>query len=151
MMFMMRQRIIQSKPKAPNNFRVVGGFKFLKSMSRRKFGYMETILNGKSTRERSGKQESRIAKQLNGHLTINSGATLGQNDVITDFCEIEAKTTEKESFSLRLSDWRLLRKKCAPNKLPIFIVDFEQSKDTLAILTYEDLQFLINQINSEKT
>lgn len=111
---------------------------------------MDKLLCDKTTRERSGKQESRLAKQLNGHTTINSGATFGQNDVVTDYCEIEAKTTQKESFSLKLSDWRLLRKKCAGNKLPIFIVDFEKSKDTLAVLTYEDLQFLISQANSEK-
>lgn len=117
---------------------------------RRNFGYVENLFGEKTTRERSKKQESRIAKQLNGHTTINSGATFGQNDVVTDFCEVEAKTTNKESFSLKLSDWRILRKKCAGNKIPIFIVDFEQSKDTLAILTYEDLQFLINQINDEK-
>lgn len=114
-----------------------------------KFRYMNELFKPKTTRQRSGKQESRIAKQLKGHTTINSGATFGQNDVITDFCEVEAKTTSKESFSLKLSDWRLLRKKCAGSKIPIFVVDFEQSKDTLAVLTYEDLQFLINQANSE--
>ena len=114
------------------------------------FGYMSEMLNGATTRRRSGKQESRLAKQLNGHTTINSGATLGQNDVITDFCEVEAKTTNKESFALKLSDWRLLRKKCAGNKMPIFIVDFEQTKDSLAVMTYEDLQFLISLANSEK-
>lgn len=111
---------------------------------------MSEMLEGKTTRKRSGKQESRLAKQLNGHTTINSGATLGQNDVVTDFCEVEAKTTAKESFSLKLSDWRLLRKKCAGNKMPIFIIDFEQSKDSLAVMTYEDLQFLILQANSSK-
>lgn len=114
---------------------------------KRNFGYMNKMFDGKTTRERSGKQESRLAKQLNGHTTINSGATFGQNDVVTDFCEIEAKTTSKESYSFKLSDWRILRKKCATNKIPIFIVDFEKSKDTLAVLTYEDLQFLISQSN----
>lgn len=115
-----------------------------------KFKYMEDLFAEKTTRARSKKQESRLAKQLNGHTTINSGATFGQNDVVTDFCEVEAKTTTKESFSLKLSDWRLLRKKCAPNKIPIFVVDFEKSKDTLAVLTYEDLQFLITAANAEK-
>lgn len=115
-----------------------------------KFKYMEELFAGKTTRARSKKQESRLAKQLNGHTTINSGATLGQNDVVTDFCEVEAKTTQKESFSLKLSDWRLLRKKCASNKIPIFVVDFEKSKDTLAVLTYEDLMFLIESANASK-
>ena len=72
-------------------------------MTCRKFGYMDAMFSEKTTRGRSGKQESRIARQLNGHTTINSGATFGQNDVITDFCEVEAKTTGKESFSLQLS------------------------------------------------
>lgn len=119
-------------------------------MTKTKYGYLNKMFEDKTTRERSGKQESRLAKQLNGHTTINSGATLGQNDVITDFCEVEAKTTNKESFSLKLADWRVLRKKCAGNKIPIFIVDFEQSKDTLAVLTMEDLQFLIEQANNNK-
>lgn len=118
-------------------------------MPRNKFGYIGKLFDTKTTRERSRKQESRIAKQLNGHTTINSGATFGQNDVVSDFCEIEAKTTEKESFSLKLSTWRLLKKKCASNKIPIIVVDFEQSKDSLAVLTYEDLLFLIEQSNSK--
>lgn len=117
---------------------------------RRKFGYMDAMFKDKTTRERSSKQESRIARQLKGFTTINSGATFGQNDVVTDFCEVEAKTTNKESYSLKLSDWRILRKKCASDKLPVFVVDFEKSKDSLAVLTYEDLQFLITQANREE-
>ena len=115
----------------------------------KRFGYMDKMLGGETTRGRSKKQESRLAKQLNGHTTINSGATFGQNDVVTDFCEVEAKTTKKESFSLKLSDWRLLRKKCAPEKIPILIVDFESTKDSLAVLTYEDLSFLIQQAQKD--
>lgn len=113
----------------------------------RKFGYMQRMIDGETTRFRSNKQESRLAKQLSGHTTINSGATFGQNDVVTDFCEIEAKTTSKESYSLKLSDWRLLRKKCSAGKIPIFIIDFELSKDSLAVLTYDDLAFLISMAN----
>ena len=113
-----------------------------------KYGYLSR-LDGETTRKRSGRQESRLAKQLNGHTSINSGATFGQNDVITDFCEVEAKTTKHESFSLKLSDWRMLRKKCAGNKIPIFVVDFESSRDTLAVLTMDDLAFLIQQANND--
>ena len=114
-----------------------------------KYPYLNAMFEEKTTRSRSKKQESRLAKQLNGHTTINSGATFGQNDVITDYCEIEAKTTNKESYSLKLTDWRVLRKKCAGNKIPIFVVDFEQSKDTLAVLTMDDLKFLIEQANRD--
>lgn len=115
---------------------------------KRKFAYLDK-LDGETTRQRSSKQESRIAKQLKGYTTINSGATLGQNDVITDFCEVEAKTTKHDSYSLKLSDWRLLRKKCAGTKLPIMVIDFESSRDSLAVLTYEDLSFLIQQANEK--
>lgn len=114
----------------------------------KKYKYLETLLEGKTTRARSSKQESRLAKKLNGHVTINSGATFGQNDVITDFCEIEAKTTNKDSYSLKLVDWIVLRKKCVGNKIPVFVVDFEKTKDSLAILTFDDLQFLIDQANN---
>ena len=112
-------------------------------------GDRKDVMGTQTTRARSKKQESRLARQLKGHTSINSGATLGQNDVITDFCEVEAKTTKHESYSLTLADWRLLRKKCASTKIPIFVVDFESSRDTLAVLTYEDLQFLIQQANKE--
>lgn len=117
-----------------------------------KFKYLNTLMSGEkpTTRSRSKKQESHIAKQLRGYATINSGATLGQNDVITDFCEVEAKTTQKESYSLKLQDWRLLRKKCASDKIPIFVIDFEQSKDSLAVLTFEDLKWLFEQIESQQ-
>lgn len=116
----------------------------------KQFGYLDKLFDKETTRVRSKRQESRLAKQLNGHTTINSGATFGQNDVITDYCEVEAKTTLKESFTLKLMDWRILRKKCAGNKIPIFVVDFEQSKDTLAVLTMDDLKFLIEQANKEE-
>ena len=113
-------------------------------MVKSKFGYLNKLMDGSTTtRERSKKQESRIAKKLRGYTTINSGATFGQNDVITDFCEIEAKTTAHESYSLKLSEWVKLKKKCSAKKIPTFVVDFEKSRDSLAILTYEDLQFLI--------
>lgn len=115
-----------------------------------KFSYLRNLGEPQTTRQRSHKQESRLARQLNGHTTINSGATFGQNDVITDFCEVEAKTTGKESFTLKLLDWRILRKKCANTKIPIFVVDFEQSRDTLAVLTMDDLRFLLEQANKEE-
>lgn len=119
-------------------------------MVKSKFGYLNKLFEPSTTRERSKKQESRIAKALHGYTTINSGATFGQNDVVTDFCEVEAKTTEKESFSLRLSDWVKLKKKCASDKIPILIIDFEKSKDSLALLTYEDLSLLISLAHSKE-
>lgn len=113
--------------------------------------YLTRLMEGEeTTRSRSFRQESRIAKELNGRVTINSGATLHQNDVQADFCEVEAKTTSKESFRLTLADWRKLKKKCATNKMPIFVIDFETSTDSLAVLLYEDLLYLIARANKEE-
>lgn len=109
--------------------------------------YLEKLYSGKTTRERSSKQESRIASELNGRTTINSGATLGENDVVTDFMEVEAKTTQKESFSLKLSDFRKLKKKAKVGKIPAMVIDFESSKDSLAVLPYDDLIYLIQEAN----
>ena len=106
------------------------------------------MMEGKeSTRSRSKKQESRIAKELRGMVTINSGATFGQNDVITDFCEVEAKTTKNKSYSLSTADWRKLKKKCAADKIPVMVIDFEEYGNSLAVLPYADLKYLIECAN----
>ncbi len=100
-----------------------------------------------STRKRSHKQESKIAKDLKGYTTINSGATFGQNDVITDFAEVEAKTTKNKSYTLKEEEFLKLERKCKVGKLPMFIVDFESTGKTLAVLNYEDLKYLIKKAN----
>lgn len=105
-------------------------------------------LQPKTTRARSSKQESKIAKDLKGYTAINSGATFGQNDVLVDFCEVEAKTTTKDSFRLTRTDWKKLNDKIEFGKIPIFIVDFEHTKDeNLAVLKYSDLKYLIEKAN----
>lgn len=117
---------------------------------KRKFGYLANMFEEKSTRARSFKQESRIAKDLKGRTTINSGATFGQNDVFNDFCEVEAKTTKKESFRFSLSDWFTLRRKCDNGKIPVFAIDFEEHEFSLVVLTYDDFVYLVNKANEEK-
>ena len=42
-----------------------------------------------------------------------------------------------------------LKKKCKGSKMPILVVDFEKSTDSLAVLTYDDLLFLIEKANKE--
>lgn len=100
-----------------------------------------------TTRSRSGKQETKIAKDLKGHTTVNSGATFGQNDVTTDYCEIEAKTTKHSSYTLKVYDFEIAEKKTKIGKLPIFVIDFEKDKKSLAVLNYQDLLYLIKKAN----
>jgi len=100
------------------------------------------------TRFKSDRAESKIASMLKGKKFINSGATLGQNDVFTDYAEVESKVTSKSSFTLKQSDWKLLMKKCSIDKIPIFTVEFEENDLVLAVLDINDLTMLINKVNS---
>lgn len=109
--------------------------------------YLEKLYEGKTTRERSTRQETRIASELSGRTTINSGATFGENDVTTDFLEVEAKTTTHESYSLKLSDWRKLVKKSKAGKIPLMVIDYESCSDSLAVLRYDDLLYLLQEAN----
>lgn len=103
-----------------------------------------------TTRSRSGKQESRIAKALKGHATINSGATFSQNDIINDFCEVEAKITSKDSFPFTLALWEKLVAKCKPGKIPVIALGLREDKKQFAILDFEDFKFLIDTANGSK-
>ena len=100
-----------------------------------------------TTRSRSKKQETKIAIDLKGRTTANSGAVFGENDVTTDFCEIEAKTTKKKSFSLDSGYFRKVEKKTKLGKLPVMVIDYETTGQSLAVLKYDDLKYLIAQAN----
>ena len=95
-----------------------------------------------STRARSKKQEVSLAKDFKGRTTINSGATFTQNDVTSEKFEIEAKTTDKESFILKLSDLKKMRRLCSIKKVPLFIV--EMKGNSYVTLDYEDFKELVS-------
>lgn len=105
--------------------------------------WMKKKLHEPSTRERSDKQESRIAKDMGGRKTINSGATFKQNDVETDTFEIEAKTTKKSSFSLNLTTWDKMEQRTPLCKIPLMVIDFEEANESFAVIKYEDFLNLI--------
>lgn len=108
--------------------------------------WLEAINDKPTTRARSGKQETKIARDLKGHKTVNSGATFSQNDIVTDYCEVEAKTTAKESYRLTTGEWAKLHKKCDAKKMPLMVIEFEDYK-TLAVISYDDLNYLIQKAN----
>lgn len=96
----------------------------------------------KSTRHISDKQEKIVAKMLNGRKTINSGATLGQNDVETKAFDIEAKITAAKSFIIKESDLTKLRKKTKIGKIPLFLVEFSETGKKYITLDWEDFKTL---------
>jgi hypothetical protein len=111
--------------------------------------WLDNDIAPQTTRARSGKQESRLAKSLKGYTSVNSGATFGQNDIINDYSEVEAKTTAKDSYSLKLSDWEKLVKKCPLTKIPLMVLSFETNKTDLVILSLDEYKYLVSQVNGE--
>ena len=63
--------------------------------------------NSKPTRYFSSKQEKRVAKDLNGNLSINSGATpFSKGDLSLDEFSIECKTKTKHSDTISIKkEW----------------------------------------------
>ena len=94
----------------------------------------------KPTRDRSAKQEKRLAKSFGGRTTSNSGAKFGENDIKTPDFEIEAKTTYAKQFPLKLETLKSAAKKCPFEKIPLLIVEFDggERKDEYVIIERGD-------------
>lgn len=101
------------------------------------------LKNKPEKRDRSVKQEKRMAKDLSGFATINSGATFSQNDVETAAFSIECKTTEKKSYVLKVEEIKKMEVRCPSNKVPLFVIEFEKHGKELAVISMEDLKHLV--------
>ena len=77
--------------------------------------------------KRSKKQEDELASTYRGSRNMMSGAGwMRKADVRSEDMLIEAKTTTKASWSLKLSDLRELRKQAImDDRMPVFIVDIQ--------------------------
>ena len=96
-------------------------------------------MNPESTRNRSKKQEKKIAKNFKGNTTINSGATLKQNDVFSETFDIECKITSAASYRLTVDEFRKLEKRTPGNRYPLFIIEFEQHGEEYVVMKKADL------------
>lgn len=77
-----------------------------------------------TTRYHSDAQEKRLAKQFGGIKTPMSGAGSIKGDVQTEEFFIEAKTTSKTQYTLKLADLETLtRQATTEGKLPLFVID----------------------------
>lgn len=101
----------------------------------------------KSTRAKSDKQETRLAKTFGGRKTAGSGSVHGENDVITPELDIEAKTTESKQYILKLSDWKKMQKKTRVDKKALFIVEFAGNNEEIVMMNLTDFLALTNLKN----
>lgn len=95
---------------------------------------------------RGRKFESKIAKSMKARTTINSGATFGENDIVGEYFEMEAKLTTKGSFALNAEYLDKVRKKTDIKKIPLLTINFETHGRTYSVLDHEDLMHLISLI-----
>lgn len=108
----------------------------------------------KPTRYYSKRQENKIAKQVGGKRTANSGATAFQKgDVVTDDWLIEAKTcvSEKQSFSIK-REWLDKNKEeaFAMNKsYNALCFDFGENTDRYYILDEKTFKEFLELLKSE--
>jgi Holliday junction resolvase len=82
--------------------------------------------NAGTTREKSTQQEKRLAREFVGRTTPGSGAGTIKGDVHTKEEMVEAKTTSKRQYTLKLNDLdKLAHEARVSGKRPVLVVQFE--------------------------
>lgn len=76
----------------------------------------------------SASQEDRVARELGGYITPNSGAGSTKGDVrLRDIARVECKSTEKDKFLLSFKIIEKIRKEAlASGEVPLLQLDFIQ-------------------------
>lgn len=94
---------------------------------------------------RSYKQERRLAKTLDGKPTAASGAFWSRKgDVRSDGLLVEAKTTEKASYSIKKEIWEKIRKEALlDGRMPVLAIQIQDRN--LVVLDEEDFLALTNR------
>ena len=80
-----------------------------------------------STRKRSFKQETSLAKKFGGRTTSGSGSVFGENDVKTDDFHIEAKTTKSSQYIFKQAEFDKMEGRTPFDKKALFALCFENS------------------------
>ena len=80
-------------------------------------------------RTTSIKQEKKLAKQLGGRLTSNSGATFGENDLNSADFSIEAKTTTKKGYRVTVEEFKQIEDRTPKGKIAIQLIEFTEHRN----------------------
>lgn len=94
---------------------------------------------------RSQKQERRLAKTLEGTPTAASGAFWSRKgDVRSSRLLVEAKTTEKASYSIKKEIWEKIRKEALlDGRMPVLAIQIQDRN--LVVIDEEDFLALTNR------
>lgn len=101
--------------------------------------WIDRELNKRDTTvSRSRSQEKQVAKSLKGRLTVNSGATFAENDVVSKELEIECKITAKPRYSVSVKEWEKLQSRTDHSKTPAMVIYLNEGDTKLAVIDYDD-------------
>jgi len=95
-----------------------------------------------TTRKRSKQQEDRIAQEMGGLVVPASGSFWARKgDARTDDYLVEAKYTDKASFSIKRAIWDKIRKEALlDGRIPLLAVQIQERK--LVVMDEEDFHEL---------
>jgi len=94
-------------------------------------------------RKKSIKQEKRIAKEIGGKLTKNSGATYAENDIDTDMFSIEAKITAGKGYRITVKEFEQIEKRAKKERIAMQIIEFSEHKRQLVLMDKNDLYSIL--------
>lgn len=99
---------------------------------------------------RSRRQERRLAKTLDGKPTAASGAFWShKGDVRSEDFLVEAKTTEKASYSLKKEIWEKIRREALlDGRMPVLAIQIQDRN--LVVLDEEDFLALTERDLGER-
>lgn len=95
----------------------------------------------RTKKERSKRQESRVAKEINGRVTIASGAIwIAKGDVRSSYYLVECKTTEKKVYPLSIKTWLKITEEATNDgfRIPVMCVDLEDGVHKKAVFKCSD-------------
>lgn len=88
------------------------------------------------SREKSQKQEARVAQELNGKVVIASGALWGsKGDVRNSTFLVECKITSQDYYRLEFSIWNKIRKEATRDgiRVPVMCIDLLDGIERFAV------------------
>lgn len=109
-----------------------------------KSSMIETPWERATGNQRSRRQEKSLANEPGGRAQPNSGrTTLGHHDVRLNGYLIEARTTEKDSYSVKRAEFEKIEQHAIstpPGQLPAMQIDFERRDGTTMRLFVQRLE-----------